>query len=110
MGLTLCPFKIKLSTLRCLQDRSLVTTIWCPYLARPLREGVLETEESLTTTFPGGAPKSHFFLLIKNPLYEAPKQTLCSLLTSDMLDMASNSMLNTSLNISSTSVADTRKW
>ena len=40
----------------------------------------------------------------------APKQTLCSLSTSDMMDIASNSILKTSCTISSTSVADTRKW
>ena len=43
-------------------------------------------------------------------LKEAPKQTLCSLLTSDMLDIASNSVLKTSCTISDTSGADTRKW
>ena len=43
-------------------------------------------------------------------LKEAPKQTLCLLLTSDMLDIASNSVSKTSCAISGTSVADTRKW
>ena len=43
-------------------------------------------------------------------LQEAPKQTLCSLLTSDMLDIASNSMLKTSCTVSGTSLAGTRKW
>ena len=42
-------------------------------------------------------------------LKEALNQTLCSLPTSDMLDIASDSMLQTSCTISSTSVADTRK-
>ena len=43
-------------------------------------------------------------------LKEAPKQTLCSLLTSDMLDIASYSMLKTSCTVSGTSVARTKKW
>ena len=43
-------------------------------------------------------------------LQEAPKQTLCSFLTSDMLDIASNSVVKTSCTNSSTSVADTRQW
>ena len=38
------------------------------------------------------------------------KESLCSLLTSDMLDIASNSLLKTSCTISGTSVADIRKW
>ena len=42
-------------------------------------------------------------------LKKAPKQTVCSLPTSDMLDIASNSMFKTSYTISGTSVADTRK-
>ena len=42
-------------------------------------------------------------------LKKAPKQTVCSLLTSDMLDVASNSTLKTSCTISGISVADTRK-
>ena len=42
-------------------------------------------------------------------LKKAPKQTLCSLPTSDMLDIASKSMVKTSCTISGTSVADTRK-
>ena len=37
-------------------------------------------------------------------LKKAPKQTLCSLPTSDMLDIANKSI------ISGASVADTRKW
>ena len=40
---------------------------------------------------------------------KTPKQTLCSLLTSDMLHIASNCVLKTSCAISDTSVADTRK-
>ena len=54
-----------------------------------------------------------YFFTAQQPfvsLQEAPKQTLCSLLTSDMLDIASNSMLKTSCTVSGTSVADTRKW
>ena len=43
-------------------------------------------------------------------LKEAPKQTLHYLLTSEMLGIASNSMLKTSCTISSTSVAGTRIW
>ena len=43
-------------------------------------------------------------------LQEAQKQTLCSLLTSDMLDIASNSVVKTSCTNSGTSVADTRQW
>ena len=43
-------------------------------------------------------------------LKEVPKQSLCSLLASEMLDIASNSALRTSCAISGTSVADTRKW
>ena len=44
-------------------------------------------------------------------LKEALEQTLCSLLTSDMLDsVVFNFMLKTSCTISSASVADTRKW
>ena len=64
----------------------------------------------------GGGRRSHSlgdFFATQKPfvcLKEAPKQTLCSLLTSDMLDIASNSVLKTSCTISDTSVADTRKW
>ena len=43
-------------------------------------------------------------------LKEVPKQALCSLLTSDMLDIASNSTLKPSCIVSGTSVAGTRKW
>ena len=43
-------------------------------------------------------------------LMEAPKLTLCSLPTSDMLDFASNYMLKTSHIVSGTSVAGTRIW
>ena len=43
-------------------------------------------------------------------LKRAPKQILCSLLNSDMLDIASNSMLKSSCTISDTSGAATRKW
>ena len=63
----------------------------------------------------GGGQRSHslgdFFAAQKTfvSLKKAPKQTLCSLLTSDMLDIASNSMLTTSCTVSSTSVAGTRK-
>ena len=64
----------------------------------------------------GGGRRSHslgYFFATQKPfvcLKEAPKQTSCSLLTSDMLDIASNSVLKTSCTISDTSVADTRKW
>ena len=65
----------------------------------------------------GGGRRSHSlgdFVAAQKPfvcLKQAPKQqTLCSLLTSDMLDIASNSMLKTGWTISGTSVADTRKW
>ena len=64
----------------------------------------------------GGGRRSHSlgdFLATQKPfvcLKEAPKQTLCSLLASEMLDIASNSVLRTSCAISGTSVADTRKW
>ena len=63
----------------------------------------------------GGGQRSHslghFFPAQKRfvCLKEAPKQTLCSLLTSGMLDVASNSMLKTSYTISGTLVADKRK-
>ena len=56
----------------------------------------------------GAGRRSHFlgdFFAAQKPfvcLKEAPKQTLCSLLTSDMLDIASNSMLKTSCTISGT--------
>ena len=63
----------------------------------------------------GGGQRSHSlgdffdaqkaFVCIK----KAPKQTLCSLPTSDMLDIASKSMVKTSCTISGTSVADTMK-
>ena len=64
----------------------------------------------------GGGRRSHSlgdFVAAEEPfvsLKEAPKQTLCSLLTSDMLGMASNYMLKTSCIISGISVADTGKW
>ena len=64
----------------------------------------------------GGGWRSHSlgdFFAAQKPfvgLKEAQKQTLCSLLTSDMLNIASNSVLKTSCAISGTSVADTRKW
>ena len=64
----------------------------------------------------GGGQRSHslgdFFAAQKTfvCLKKATKQTLCSLPTSDMLDIASNSILKTSCTISGTSVADTRKW
>ena len=51
-----------------------------------------------------GAQKT--FVVLK----KAPKQTICSLPTSDMLDIASNSMFKTSCTVSGTSEADTRKW
>ena len=54
----------------------------------------------------GGGQSEVTFLFC---LEEAPKQTLCSVLTSDMLDIASNSVLKTRCTISGTSVADTRK-
>ena len=56
----------------------------------------------------GGGRRSHSlgdFFAAQKPfvcLKEAPKQTLCSLLTSDMLDIASNSVLKTSFTISGT--------
>ena len=55
----------------------------------------------------GGGWRSHFlgvFFVAQKPFVcpqEAPKLTLCSLLTSDMLDIASNS---------GTPRADTRQW
>ena len=62
----------------------------------------------------GNGRRSHFlgdfFVATQKPfvcLKEVPKQTLCSLLTSDMLDIASNSVLKTSCQLS---VADTIKW
>ena len=64
----------------------------------------------------GGGRRSHslgnFFAAQKTfvSLKKAPKQTLCSLPTSDLLDIASNAMLKTSCTISGTLVADTRKW
>ena len=64
----------------------------------------------------GGVQRSHslddFFAAQKTfvSLEKAPKQALCSLPISHMLDFASNSMLKTSCTISGTSVADTRKW
>ena len=63
-----------------------------------------------------GRQRSHslgdFFAAQKTfvSLKKAPKQTLCSLLTSDMLDIASNFMLKTSCTISGNSIADTKKW
>ena len=42
-------------------------------------------------------------------LKEASKPTLCSLLTSDMLDISSNFVLKTTCTIPVTSVANTRK-
>ena len=53
-----------------------------------------------------------FFWMLKSPCYvlkEVPKQNLCSLLASNMLDIASISMLKTSCTIYCISVADTRK-
>ena len=41
---------------------------------------------------------------------EAPKQTLCSFLASDMLDIASITVVKTSCTNSGTSVADTGQW
>ena len=66
----------------------------------------------------GGGQRSHSlgdFFATQKPfvcLKEAPKLTLCSLQlqTSDMLDIANNSVLKTSCTIYDTSVADTRKW
>ena len=43
-------------------------------------------------------------------LQEAQKQTLCSLLSSDMLDIASNFVVKSSCSNSDTSIADTRQW
>ena len=93
------------------------------YHAGCLREGSKKEEESVTFSAlgrrvggGGGSPKSHslgdFFAAQKTflSLKKAPKLTLCSLLTSDMLDIASSSMLKISCIISGTSVADTRKW
>ena len=65
---------------------------------------------------PGGGRRSHSlgdFFAAKKPfvcLQETPKQALCSLLSSVMLDIASNSIVKTSCTISGTSVADTRQW
>ena len=59
----------------------------------------------------GGGQRSHSlgdFFATPKPfvcLKKAPKHTLCSLLTSDMLDIARNSILKTSCTISGTSVA-----
>ena len=59
----------------------------------------------------GGGQRSHFlgdFVAAQKSfvcLQEAPKQTMCSLLTSHMLDIASNSVVKTS----GTSVADGRQ-
>ena len=64
----------------------------------------------------GGGRRSHslgdFFATQKTFVSpkKAPKQTLCSLQTSDMLDIASNFMSKATCTISGTSVADTRKW
>ena len=78
-----------------------------------LREGFKKkTEESVTFSALGSHSLGDFFAAQKTfvSLKKAPKQTLCSVPTSDMLDIASNSMLQTSCTISSTSVADTMKW
>ena len=66
----------------------------------------------------GGGARSPKFLKIMFLLHkklfaiinETPKQTLCSLLASDMLDIVSDSMLKTSCTVSGTSVTKTRKW
>ena len=64
----------------------------------------------------GGGWRSHSlsdFVAAQKPLVclqDALKQTLYSLLTSDMLDFASNSVVKTSSTNSRTSVADTRQW
>ena len=79
---------------------------------------MIKTEESVTFSTLGGEGgewRSHFlgdFFAAQKLfvcLQEAANQTLCSLLTSDMLDIANNSMLKTSCTISGTSVADTKK-
>ena len=74
------------------------------------------TEESVTFSAlgGGGSRRSHSlgeFVAAEKPfvnLKEAPKQTLCSLLTSDMLDMASISMFKISCTISGASVGVSR--
>ena len=95
-----------------------------PGYTRSVREGLKKTEESVTFSplrgvgwgAGGGGRRStslgdfvaaqkHFVCL-----QEAPKQTLCSLLTSDMLDIASNSLVKTSCTYFSTPVADRRQW
>ena len=43
-------------------------------------------------------------------LQEAPKHNLCSLLSSDLLDIANNSVLKIGCTISGTSVPDTKQW
>ena len=64
----------------------------------------------------GGGLRSHSlgdFFATQKPfacLKEAQKHTLCSFLTSDMLDIASNFVLKTSCTIFGTSVPDTRQW
>ena len=63
----------------------------------------------------GGSRRSHLGDLLADQkasvsLKVAPKQTLCSLPTLDMLHIASNSMLKTTCTVFSTSVAGTRKW
>ena len=68
------------------------------YLLTYLGKGLKKTmEESLT------------FSALRGGGSEVP-QTLCSILTSDMPDIASNSMWKTSFTISGTSEADTRNW
>ena len=69
-----------------------------------------KTEESVTFSAlgGGGGQRSHsfgdFFAAQKTfvSLKKAPKQTLCSLPTSHMLDIASNSMLKSRCTISGT--------
>ena len=63
----------------------------------------------------GGGRRSHSlgdFFIAQKPFLchkEAPKQTFCALLTSDMLFIAGNSMLETICTISGTSLASTKK-
>ena len=59
----------------------------------------------------GGHTLEVIFLLLQSPVChrEGPKQTMCSLLTSDMLNNVSSSVSKTSCTILGTSVAGTRK-
>ena len=53
------------------------------------------------------------FVAVQKPLVcrqDAPTQTLCPLLTLEMLDIASSSVVKTSCTNFGTSVADKRQW